>query len=58
MSLKFKNFYKIIADKYQAGTCSAKLWRDNNFLELEVCEENSKIIHLSAQEIIELLNLK
>lgn len=58
MPLKFKNLNEIIADKYQDVTCSAKHWTDNNFLDLEVCEENSKTIHLSAQEIIELLNLK
>lgn len=58
LPLKFKNLYKIIADHCQDGTCSAKRWTDNNLLELEVCEENSKIIYLSAQEIIALLNLK
>ncbi|MGE8292584.1 MAG: hypothetical protein ACN6ON_12930 [Sphingobacterium sp.] len=58
LPIKFKNLYKMLADEYKDGTCNAIGWTDSNFLELEVGEENSKIIKLTAQKILELLNPK
>lgn len=58
LPIKFKNLHKLIADKHEDGTCNAKRWTNNDFLELEVCEENPKIINLTEQNILELLKLK
>lgn len=58
LPIKFKNLYKIIAEKYEDGTCNALRWTKENDLELEVCEENSKIIRLSEQDILRLLETK
>lgn len=55
LPLKFKNLYKTLADRYDDGTCNAVGWTDDNCLELDVCEENSKNVKLTAQKISELL---
>ena len=55
LPLKFKNLYKVLADQYEDGTCSAIRWTDKNSLELEVCEENTRTINLTEQEIVNLL---
>ncbi|MDR2284255.1 MAG: hypothetical protein LBE37_13645 [Sphingobacterium sp.] len=58
LPLRFKNLYKTLGDQYDDGTSYATCWLDNSSLELQVCEENTKTIILTEQEILDLLNSK
>ncbi|MCS4224610.1 hypothetical protein [Sphingobacterium sp. BIGb0165] len=58
LPLKFKNLHKVLADQYGDGPCNAIRWTDRNCLELEVCEENTRTVSLTEQEIVSILRTK